>query len=97
MYAFNEKYNCVQFDNKHILTAVIVFTADSFNGEYSEKERSYEVTNGNKWFLGNQGGTSLFGDCLDGSEQGIRLDWYIRRDEHPWKVERCYIVSEEHK
>ncbi len=95
MFKFNDEHNCTQFDKKHILRAVIVFTEDSFTAPYSEKERSYAVINGNKYFMSYQGGNSLFGDCLDGVDTGVRLDWYMSSEcENPWKVDYCYLIEE---
>ena len=75
------------------LKAVIVFTQESFNKEYSELSRSYSVSSESKYFMPNMGGNSLFGNCLDGSESGVRLDWYIYGDK-PWRVEYCYLVND---
>lgn len=72
------------------LTAVVVYTADSFTEPYTEKERSYEFTSDNKAFLPNQISNSIFADCLDGKDLGVRLDWYPE-----WKKEYCYFVEEE--
>lgn len=71
------------------LKGVIVFTEDSFNQHYTLEERSYLTTNHNKRFLDNIG-NSLYADCLDGIDLGVRLDWYISDG---WKVEYCYIVE----
>lgn len=68
------------------LEAVIVFKQESFNKEYSELSRSYSVSSESKYFMSNMGGNSLFGSCLDGSDSGVRLDWYMRGD-NPWQVE----------
>ena len=42
------------------------------------------------------GGYSIFGNCLDGTDQGVRLDWYMaeERDINGWKVEDCYILEQ---
>lgn len=74
-------------NNKSWKKAVIVFTKDSFNREYSEKSRSYEVSSNDKYFDGNMIGNSLFGNCLDGTDNDVRLDRYIG----DWKVDYCYI------
>lgn len=75
------------------LEAVIVFKQESFNKEYSELSRSYAVCSETKYFQPNMGGNSLFGNCLDGSERGVRLDWYIYGDK-PWRVEYCYLIND---
>ena len=75
------------------LMAVVVFKQESFNTPYSEKSRSYSVTSECKYFKPNMGGNSLFGNCLDGSDNGVRLDWYMYGD-NPWQVEYCYLLNE---
>lgn len=73
--------------------AVIVFTKDSFNKPYTEVERSYEVSSDNKYFHTDKISTSLYGDCLDGTEHGVRLDVYMNspKKEDRWKIDYCYI------
>ena len=76
--------------------AVIVFAPESFGKEFSELERSYEVYSDAKYFDANMGGSSLFGNCLDGKDNGVRLDWYMKRSPSEgkrWTVEYCYIVK----
>lgn len=69
-----------------VLTAVIVFKQSNFTKEYSELSRSYRVTSqSGKRFFNGMLGNSMIGDCLDGSDQGVRLDAYN------WKIERCYF------
>lgn len=69
--------------------AVIVFKQESFTQEYSLESRSYIFTLANKYFLPNMGGNSLFANCLDGSEQMVRLDWYLGS----WKIDYCYLLE----
>lgn len=77
-------------DDSVTVRGVIVFTEDSFGTKYTEeKSRSYMVTNHNKYFMRGMLGNSLYGDCLDGSDYGTRLDWYIPE----WKVEYCYLMG----
>ena len=66
-------------------TAVIVFSSDNWPDEnYSELERSY-ASHSNQWGWNyNLLGRRRSGDCLDGSEKGIRLDHY------GWKIEKWY-------
>ena len=77
------------------LTAHIVFTEDSFNRPYPLLGRSYIFSSDNKAFYPNMGGYSIFACCLDGSDQGVRLDWYISEEgnEDGWKVQDCYILE----
>lgn len=68
------------------LSAVIVYDQSNFTKEYSETSRSYRVTSqSGKAFFHGMMGNSIYGECLDGSEDGVRLDAYA------WKVERCYF------
>ena len=77
------------------LTAHIVFTEDSFTQEYSLLSRTYSFSSDNKAFWPNMGGYSIFACCLDGTDQGVRLDWYMVEEGNPggWKVEKCYILE----
>ena len=73
--------------DKHPITGIVVYKqGDYFKKEYTEKERSYRVSSNNKAFIPGQIGQSIFADCLDGIDIGVRLDWY--RD---WIVDYCYI------
>lgn len=68
------------------ISAVIVYKQSNFTKEYSEQSRSYRVTNfGGKAFFNGMMGGSIYGDCLDGSEQGVRLDAY------QWDIDYCYF------
>mgnify|MGYP003441295885 CR=1 FL=1 len=76
--------------------AVIVFSQDSFNKEFSETARSYRILSDAKYFNADCIGSSLFGDCLDGTDNGVRLDWYMKRlpeEGKRWIIEYCYIVE----
>ena len=81
---------------KDIIKAVVVFTPDSFNKEYSEESRSYIFSSDNKTFR-NCCSNSLYASCLDGTDQGVRLDYYMEYywKENRWKVDYCYLVEEE--
>jgi len=71
--------------------AVIVFKQTKFfKKEYSELERSYQVGSWNKYFQDGLLGNSLFGNCLDGLDKGIRLDWWFGDGAI---VDYCYIVE----
>lgn len=70
--------------------AVIVFTQDSFNKKYTVEPRSYKVYRyDGKYFKSGMLGKSLLGYCLDGTDKGVRLDWYLGE----WKIDYCYIVK----
>ena len=77
------------------LTVHITFTEDSFSKVYPLLSRTYRVSSDNKAYWPNMGGYSNFGYCLDGTDQGIRLDWYMAEEGNPegWQVEDCYILE----
>ena len=77
---------------ENVLYAVIVFTEDSFDKPYTEQQRSYQIRNDEKYFLPNMNGTSLYSNCLDGSDLGVRLDWYMGGKDG-WKVDYCYLID----
>ena len=66
-------------------TALIVYSQDNFNTDFSVKERTYRISRNNRFFQEGKVSNSLFGDCLDGKDLGVRLDWYN------WSVESVEI------
>ena len=76
------------------LTGVIVFTQNSFAQEYTEQERSYRVSSMAKYFKKGVSGSALSGDCLDGKDLGVRLDYYMKAGTPRWKVEKAYIEED---
>jgi hypothetical protein len=93
MWNFNKEHGYTTKGTEKRLEGVVVFTEDSFSISYSERERSYQTDSDQKAFLPNQLGYSIFGDCLDGTDLGVRLDWYMRAEEMPWKVDYCYLLE----
>ena len=91
MWKFNEENGRTTKGNEKQLKAVVVFTEDSFNKPYTEQERSYEFTNNNKAFLPNQSSNSIFANCLDGKDLGVRIDLYMWDG---WKPEYCYLLED---
>lgn len=81
-----------QFEDKAPLYGNVVISQDSFNKPYSEEERTYVFRSDNKAFLSGMIGNSIISDSKDGSDTGVRLDWYLWDG---WKIERCYITKEE--
>jgi hypothetical protein len=81
---------------KENLIAHITFTEDSFDEPYSLLSRTYRFSSDNKAFCSRMGGYSIFADCLDGNDQGVRLDWYMAEEGNTggWKVEDCYILEQ---
>ena len=88
MTEFNNEHNITTKGCGPTLIGVIVFTEDTFSKPYSLEERSYKVTNQNKAFLPHCCSNSIFGDCLDGIDLGVRLHDYIG----DWKVDYCYFL-----
>jgi len=92
MWDHNEKNNITtKGQDEHPLIGVVVYKqGDWFNKTYTETERSYRVSSNNKAFIPGQIGNSIFGDCLDGRDLDVRLDWY----NSDWEVDYCYMESE---
>ena len=93
MWNFNEEHGYTTKGNKERLEGVVVFTEDSFSKHFTEQERSYQFSSDNKAFIANQSSNSIFADCLDGTDDGVRIDWYMHDDKMPWKVEYCYLLE----
>lgn len=74
-------------ENKEWKEAVIVYKQSNFDKVYTEEERSYKVKSRAKFFNPNAISKSLIGDCLDGKDTNVRLDYW------DWKVEYCYIIK----
>lgn len=94
MWKFNTDKEKSEYKDREKLYGVVVITADTFNRSYSEKERSYKTSNDQKAFLPNMISNSIFADCLDGKDLGVRLDWYINGQVDGWKVDYCYMVED---
>jgi hypothetical protein len=94
MWKFNEEHGYTYKGNEKKLRGVVVFSEKSWNKPYTEIQRSYEFTSDNKAFLANQSSNSIFANCLDGSDDGVRIDWYMGDKEMPWIPEYCYIVED---
>lgn len=77
------------------LTAHIVFSEESFTEPYSQLSRTYRVSSNNKAFYPYMSGYSIHASCLDGTDQGVRLDLYMAEEgnEGGWIVEDCYILE----
>lgn len=83
--------------SKH-LNAYIVFKPESWPGEgYRLTSRTYVVTSDNKAFQPNMGGYSIFGDCLDNRDCGVRLDAYMALEKGDpkkgWQVDYCILLG----
>lgn len=89
-----KRFRAAEALGKSHLTGYVVFTKDSFNQDYSEAARTYVVSSDNKAFQPGKAGYSIFSVALDGSDAGVRLDWYMKDEhggDHGWKIERCYV------
>lgn len=89
-----KKFRDFEYDNagdKH-LTGYVLIDQNSFDKDYSEEERTYEVSSNNKAFLPNKGGYSIFAYCL-GDDDYCRLEWYIEDERRggTWKIEKCWM------
>ena len=74
-------------DNPTWKKAVIVYKQENFKKPYTEKERSYEICNGQWGLNSSKMGRCIIGNCLDGLDIGVRLDSY------DWKIDYCYITE----
>ncbi len=92
----SEIFNYVNDTHKSPVSGYIVFTQVSFDKPYSEQSRTYVVSNDNKAYIAGAGGYSIFGSCLDGSDQNIRLELYMHGD-GAWKIERCYMQRDDYE
>ncbi|MDE7242527.1 MAG: hypothetical protein K2O18_00915 [Oscillospiraceae bacterium] len=81
---------------KEDLTAHIIFTADSFAEPYSLLSRTYSFNSNNNGFWPDKFSRSIFAYCLDGTDQGVRLDWYMLEEGNKdgWNVQDCYILEQ---
>lgn len=80
------------------LTAYITFS--NFGPEsslsYTQLSRTYAITSNSKAFRPDMAGYSIFGQCLDGKDFGVRLDRFMaeeRGGKTGWVVEDCCIVA----
>lgn len=90
------QYEC-EYPKTH-LTAYITFSSFGPDNkqEYSWNSRTYLISSDNKAFQPNKGGYSIFGSCLDGTDQCMRLEQYIQEEyggRDDWAVEDCGIVA----
>lgn len=84
--------------NKNWKEAVIVFKPESFNKDFNEIERSYAISRKNYYFQADKISSALYGSCLDGTDNGVRLDIYMKAIPKDgigkrWIVDYCYIVE----
>ncbi len=84
-------------NDKHLqpIVGYIVFTRESFDKEYNEASRTYVVSSNNKAYQSGMGGYSIYASCLDGTDQCLRLEGYMR-GEDAWKIEKCYMLKDDY-
>ena len=75
-------------DFSNPIYGVVVYKKSNWEKEYSLKERSYRVSSRNRAFQDGKIANSIFAECLDGVDVGVRLDWYN------WDVDYCYMEQE---
>lgn len=92
-YKHNKEHNITQqYNDKHPLVCyVVVQQMPYWKKEYTKQERTYTFVSSQKRFIGGMCGNSIFADCLDGKDLGIRLDAYLG----DWKFEECWYEEEE--
>lgn len=85
-------------DQRKHLTAHITFTENSFSKPYSREERTYVVSSDNKAYKPSNGGYSIYGSSLDGSDTCVRLEMYMREErggKDGWEVEEIHLLRRE--
>lgn len=80
------------------LTAYITFSSFGSENkkEYPWEARTYIVSSNNKAFQPNKGGYSIFGSCLDGTDNCVRLERLMKEERggtDGWVVEECCIIG----
>lgn len=76
------------------MSAYIVFADSNWpDRHYPLRSRTYEVSSDNKAFRSRCCSISLFGSCLDGTDQMVRLDCYMKDfgNKGGWVVDHCYL------
>lgn len=88
--AYNKKNDNHYNSIKKKISAAIVFDNESWEEDYDLEARTYRISNDDKYWYPECGGSSLFAYCS--AESGlVRLDYYLPE----WIVEYCYIIKEE--
>jgi hypothetical protein len=97
----HQKFEEFEKDNtsgKH-LEAEVIFTEDSFTKPYTKEQRTYRFSSDNKAFKPSMIGYSIFASCIDGTDQGVRIERYMKeeqnyKDPQAWEVEDVRILNE---
>lgn len=91
-----KKFLCKAAKEKRVVDAFVTFTPDSFEKAYTQLERTYLFASNEKAFSADACGYSIFGNCMDGSDMGIRLERYMADEKggkNGWKIENCGIIK----
>lgn len=90
--AFRE-YNKTSLKEK--LTAHIIFAENSFTQKYPLLSRTYRITSDEKSYQPDKDGYSIFGECLDRTDQDVRLEHYMAEEgvDDGWKVQDGYMLE----
>ena len=75
------------FQDKENKYALITYKKENFEKEFDEQSRTYLISSNNRFFQSGKISSSLFGSCIDGTDVGVRLDWYN------WKIEKIMILE----
>lgn len=90
----NQLWDYNELGKKPLLKVKIVLADSNWPGKYSEQSRTYFTDSDQKAFRKSIS-YSIWADCADGSEHGVRLDWYMKPfNPSGWDVEYCEIVGE---
>lgn len=99
IFCAQEERNKKEHTDEHIV-GYIVFDQRSFTASYSEASRTYAVSSKNKAFIPGMGGYSIYGSAIDGTDDNVRLEAYMKEERggtDGWIVERCYLPKKEAK
>lgn len=80
--------------DKEPLEGYVVFSEDNYIKKCSEIERTYVFSSRNKAFMKDTVDCSIYGYCLAGGDQEIRLDQYIVNENASakgWRMEYVYM------
>lgn len=74
---FNSLYQLQQYGTSNWESALITYKQQGIFEKYNKTERTYRIHNFNKYFNPTLLGSSLFGSCLDGTDDNVRIDLYF--------------------
>lgn len=83
-------------DNHNSKGVAVIKQLPAWEKDYSLEARSYIISGKEKYFYPEMISTSIWADNLDGSDKGVRFDWYIHSEDknYKWQIEYCYILEE---